>query len=133
MSVQRIQGQLQRQVGSIIQNVCVEFWGGTLHALGHPVSVGIEFRNGPNLILSCAGDGGIAARSGQLEASTDNLHLRTLDQVPGMVVGSIELGGDSLTLSMRDYQIRITNQDDELEITVNGCDVKEFLDDSTSP
>jgi hypothetical protein len=133
MSVQSIQAQLQRQVGGIIQNIHVEFWVDDLNTLAHPISVGIEVRNGASLILSCAGDGGIAVRKGQLEASTDNLFLRTLDRVQGMVIGSIECVGNSLTLSIRDHQIRIANHDDELEITVNGCDVKEFLDGSASP
>ncbi len=123
-------GQLQRYVGVVIQNLRVEYWSDPPNALDHLICVAIEFANGDSLILSCAGDGGISVRKGKLEGATGNRQLRTIHQTLGQVIRFIECDCDSVTLFMTEHQVRLSNHDDELEMTVNGRKVSDSLDDS---
>ena len=130
MSVQKLQSKMQRQAGAILERVCIEFWTDQPNTLKTPVSVGLEFRNGSSFILSCAGDGRVALRKGRLETSSENLRLRSLAQLSGSALESVEFGDDRLVLSTADHRIQIVNYDDELRVTINDYDVKEVIYDS---
>ena len=120
MSYRRLEKEIRHQIGSTIQDVYIELWTDTASKVTQPISVGIEFRDGPNFILSCAGDGGVAIRKGQLQTSSNNLQLRSLAELSGADLDYVVFGNDNLLLSTVDHLMEIVNDDDQLQIMLDG-------------
>ncbi len=104
-----------------MESVCVAFWADSPNSHNRIVGMGVGFRDGPSFVLSCAGHGGIAVRKGRFaEKPPENLEFRCLDCLADEVVESIEFDNHSLTLTTGAHQFRIVNNDDELDIMLDG-------------
>ncbi|MGH7960656.1 MAG: hypothetical protein ACRERD_02380 [Candidatus Binatia bacterium] len=114
--------QLLRMVGNTVQSLMVEIMFFGLEQRGKIGEVSIAFEAGPRFTFGCAGDGSILVTRSHKQIA-DAPHTitvwRTLSGVRGELREALA-EPNSLRLRIGDATLVLVNNDDEMEVTVNG-------------
>lgn len=114
--------KLKRYVGLSIINVCIVLFN--FEDESDPISVNIQFSNGVELVFCCSGEGKICIRTSSKFKLPDDCRRVCLNVMSGELLKSVHEIENQLVLQTGNHEVRMVNDDDELDLYLDGHQIQ---------